>query len=147
MNLTEHFTLEEFVHSGIARVFSIPNDPPEGMIDKMRNTCEGLERIRLLLKKPIIITSGYRSQDLNKAVNGSKFSQHMVGEAADIICPGLTVHQVALVIRDNAALIGFDQLIKENNGSGVEWIHVSFSDRSRNQIFSMTEAGLVSGIV
>lgn len=148
MNLTEHFTLEEFVHSGKARVLSIANDPPVGMVETMRKTCEGLERIRLLLGAPIIITSGYRCPELNEAVGGSKFSQHMAGEAADIICPDFgSVHQVALAIRDNAALIGFDQLIKERSSSGVEWVHVSFSSRSRNQVFSMTEAGLASGIV
>lgn len=45
---------------------------------------DALQRLRLLIGKPIIINSGYRSESHNKAVGGAKNSQHRLGKAFDI---------------------------------------------------------------
>ena len=42
------------------------------------------------LKRPVVITSGYRSPALNRAIGGSPTSHHMQGRAADLIVPGIT---------------------------------------------------------
>ncbi len=49
-----------------------------------------LEPLRVKLARPVMITSGYRSPALNRAVGGSKTSHHMQGRAADLIVPGMT---------------------------------------------------------
>ena len=73
---------------------------------------------------PIGISSGYRSIKLNKAIGGSKTSQHSKGQALDLdadIFGELTNEEIFWFIRDN---LTFDQLINEHNYS---WIHVSYN--------------------
>lgn len=78
MQITDHFRREEFdCHDGTKY--------PEGMIQmRLRPLCEVLEEIRLDVKSPIHISSGYRTSDYNKLIGGARFSQHMAGRAADI---------------------------------------------------------------
>lgn len=56
---------------------------------------EGLERLRLLVGKPIMINSGYRCPAHNEAVGGAPNSQHTLGTAADIVVAGLLPDRVA----------------------------------------------------
>ncbi len=66
-----------------------------------------------------MITSGYRSSALNDAIGGSDSSQHMQGEAADIVIPGMHPRQVIYqILRLN---LPFDQVIEEFG----RWTHVS----------------------
>lgn len=79
--LTPHFTLDEMLvtKSGLANV------PTAGDVDNLRNLCRDvLEPIREKIGHPIIVTSGYRSSAVNRAVGGVATSQHLKGEAADI---------------------------------------------------------------
>lgn len=124
MKLTKHFTLEEFTRSSTAKARGIDNTVPEKLIPALRNLCERvLEPLREQVKEPVIISSGYRSPALNKAVGGSNTSQHMKGEACDIY-----VEDVQKLRKWFAILMDgdFDQLIFERNRkTGQCWIHVS----------------------
>ena len=90
MNLTKHFTLEKLIHSDTADSLKIDNTPTEVHLKTLKHTCEYLlEPLRKLLNEHygdacILITSGYRSSKLNKAIGGAKNSQHSKGEAVDI---------------------------------------------------------------
>lgn len=53
-----------------------------------------LQAVRDVLKRPIIITSGYRNVSHNRAVGGHPNSYHVRGMAADIVVPGLSARQV-----------------------------------------------------
>jgi zinc D-Ala-D-Ala carboxypeptidase len=88
--LSSHFKLEEFLRSQTAERMGIENDPNQEEIENMKSLCVNLlEKIRLGVRKKIkhdalvIITSGYRSPKLNKAIGGSETSQHMSGQASD----------------------------------------------------------------
>lgn len=88
----------------------------------MKALCANLlDPLRAELDRPIVVSSGYRSPALNRAVHGSASSQHCKGEAADIIVPGLSVDEVVKAIRESG--LPYDQLINEFGG----WVHVSFS--------------------
>ncbi len=50
-----------------------------------------LEELRSLINKPIQILSAYRCPEHNKKVGGAQFSQHMLGNATDIVVHGLSV--------------------------------------------------------
>jgi len=90
MNLTLHFTLEEFVQSQTATRHNLPNTPTSGDITNMTLLCTNvLEPLRTLIDEPLTISSGYRSPDVNKLVGGSPTSQHCEGKAADLLCPPL----------------------------------------------------------
>ncbi len=91
MQLSEHFELAEFLVSETAARLGIDNEPTPAVVENLRRLCQSvLEPLRLKLARPVVITSGYRSPDLNRAVGGSKTSHHMQGRAADLIVPGLS---------------------------------------------------------
>jgi zinc D-Ala-D-Ala carboxypeptidase len=91
MQLSEHFELAEFLVSETAARRGIANEPSPEVIENLRRLCQSvLEPLRIKLGRPVVITSGYRSPELNRAVGGSKNSHHMQGRAADLIVPGLS---------------------------------------------------------
>lgn len=83
----KHFTISELTHSDKARELHIDNTPfSYEVVDNLTNLTENLlDPIREAWGKPIIITSGYRSDALNKAVGGSKTSAHRFGLAVDVV--------------------------------------------------------------
>ena len=131
--LTEHFTLGEFLRSEKAQKLELPNVPLKCHITSMRNLCvHSLEPIRQHLGLPLLITSGYRCEALNRAVGGVSHSQHLYGEAADITIPKAhrpfghpTDEQTARLIYSYAQQYAeFDQLILEHRGN-TWWVHIS----------------------
>ena len=85
IQFTPHFELREFVTSQTARDHGLDNTPPAEAVENLRALCvHTLEPLREALGLPIIITSGYRTKELNRLlVQHSNKSQHMNGEAAD----------------------------------------------------------------
>lgn len=125
MNLSEHFTLEEMVFSEIAVRRGIMNIPTHDVVVEMTRLCrEILEPLRVELRKPIIITSGYRSPLLNRFIKGSKYSDHLFGRAADIHVPGVPVLNVCKLI--DMLGLPFKQCIYEGT-----WTHVSIPLRGQ----------------
>lgn len=57
--------------------------PPQEVAENLIHICQQLEHIRSMFGKPIRITSGYRPDKYNKAIGGSKRSQHIKGKALD----------------------------------------------------------------
>lgn len=142
MNLTPHFTLAELVVSGEAARRGIDNSPTPEALAALKRTALGLETVRMRLGgAPIVISSGYRCLALNRAIGSKDTSQHLLGEAADFICPrfGSPAHIVA-TLKDSD--VPYDQLILEYARSGGGWVHVSFSERNRRQAFSLDERGV-----
>ena len=79
-----------------------------------------LQPIRNIINLPMIISSGYRNKQVNKIVGGKPNSQHLKGQAADFIVPGMTPKQVIDIIIENN--IEYYQLINEYD----KWVHISF---------------------
>jgi len=127
MKLSTNFTTEEFTRSQTAIRQNIDNTPTEEHIENMQLLCEMvLQPIREHFG-PIAINSGYRGTVLNKAIGGSWKSQHCLGQAADIECPGTSNRYVAQWISDNCT---FDQVILEYNNPEIPdsgWVHVSYN--------------------
>ena len=137
MNLTQHFTLAELTHSQTAaRTPGLDNTPPPAIIPALIRTAEGLEHLRNLLRAPILISSGYRSPAVNRAVGGSATSQHMRGEAADITAPAYGT-PLTLMQRIAKSNLDYDQCILEFGS----WVHISFSARPRKQALVIDHSG------
>jgi len=82
MRLSKHFTRAEFEASQTAERKGIDNVMTQAAIQKAIDLCESvLEPLRAHFGKPVIITSGYRSDKLNRAIGGARRSQHSAGEA------------------------------------------------------------------
>lgn len=112
-----HFKLKEFVFSLTAIEHSVNNMPDFEEVENLKNlVINVLEPARLFLKMKIFINSGFRCKLLNKLVGGSKNSDHMKGNAADITCKNN--EKLFNWIKDNCE---FDQLIKYDT-----FIHVSY---------------------
>lgn len=86
---SEHFTFDELIRSDAAAAHGLINEPPTSLYPNLRVLLHFLEVIRYEFNKPIKITSGYRSEAVNRLVNGASNSQHLFGRAADITSPYL----------------------------------------------------------
>jgi hypothetical protein len=121
----------------------IDNTATPEIVANLKRVAATLEEVRALLGAPILVSSGYRSPALNKAIGGSPTSAHMHGLAADFTAPGFgTVLQVARKI--SASTIAYDQLIYEFG----TWVHIGLSsDGLRQQDLSFFGTSYIPGIV
>lgn len=137
MQLSKNFTLEEFTISQTAARRGINNFPSLDIIDTLIYTASQLELVRKNLSQPIIISSGYRCPELNKAVGGSKTSQHVEGKAVDFTSPRFGIPK-QIITRILCSNIQFDQLILEYE----RWVHISFNkDNMRQQALVIDSTG------
>jgi zinc D-Ala-D-Ala carboxypeptidase len=138
MRLTPNFTLAEMIVSQTASRRGIDNTPPPAVVTALTLLCNRvLEPVRVHYKRPVIVTSGYRSPAVNKAVGGAASSQHVLGEASDFTVHGVSNLEVCRWMEKN---LNYDQLIYEFGESG--WIHVSYrADRLRNMELSAVRRG------
>ena len=122
--LQQSFWLSEFLRSDTAVRKGLENMPKATELANIRNVlAPGMQRVRNLLGQPVLVTSGYRSLEVNAAVGGSRASQHTQGLAADFICPEFgTPKSVTKYLLQHAGELRFDQLIWEGS-----WVHVSFA--------------------
>lgn len=128
-----YFTKEELIASDTARTNHLDNNPKD---QKTWNNLFELVRVildpaRERLGAPIYVSSGYRSQEVNRAVRGQPFSQHTKGQAVDIYCSKGLMKRLLEILKT----LPFDQLgIYERKG----FFHVSYNpDRTkqRGQVF------------
>lgn len=140
MKLSTHLTLAEMIRSETAKRRGISNQPKPEHLDNMKVLAKKIfEPIRNFFKAPIYISSGYRSEALNKAIKGSsKNSQHSTGQAIDIDMDGsglISNKQVFDYIKEN---LEFDQLIWEfGDANNPDWVHVSYSEgKNRKEVLT-----------
>jgi len=143
MKLSDNFWLSEFTQSQTATRMGRTISPTNNEITQLRNLCQQLlQPIRDHLTANIDsgirmhISSGLRPVWLNKAIGGSKTSDHVFGRAADWGISGAPedygLYETCL---DIASLdLPFDQLIFEGN----RWIHTSWRSNPRKQILTAT---------
>jgi uncharacterized protein YcbK (DUF882 family) len=154
IRLSQHYTLGEMTKTGTG----IPNIPSRVSIENLRNICENwLEEMRYdyntlyCLKpgedyetsknvEPVIITSGFRSEDVNRAVGGSPSSNHLSGCAVDIRCAGFEqAVRYATILLDIADDTGqdYDELFIERKKGGRYWLHFAVrpEDNRRKTMF------------
>ena len=130
-----NFSIKELCYSKIAQIEKIENSPSILVCDNLLNLifyC--LQPLRDKLGKPIIITSGYRSEKLNRhpLINGVLNSQHLLGQAVDIKVNGAKPKDLISWIDKTG--VPYDQLINEKD----KWVHISYvKNRNRRQKFNL----------
>lgn len=135
MYLSDNFSLFELTYSVTAKANGINNTPPKAVIKNLTELCKNvLQPLRNYLGVPIIITSGYRCAALNKRIGGVVNSQHVLGQAADFVCPQKDLKIAFDYIKN---YLNYDQLLYEHSKDGMTWIHVSFNKgNNRRQSFA-----------
>ena len=135
MKLSGHFSLAELTKSQTAVRKGIDNKPTLDHVENLTELCTHiLEPTRRNFGKPMVITSGYRSEELCEAIGSSKNSQHAKGEAAAFEMFGVDNKELAKYIKNNLI---YDQLILEfynpdDPSSG--WVHCSYNkEENRKQ--------------
>lgn len=134
----KYFTLRELLRSEIAIWNDIANVP---FLYREHNVYNNLEKlvdnlldpIQERFATPIIITSGYRCERLNKLVNGVEDSQHREGKAADFYFAGFTAKEMTQAFFEIAEGFDFDQLIYYKKR---HFMHISYNgDNNRHEAF------------
>jgi len=135
MKLSKNLSLAEVTKSTTASRLGINNTPDDWTIENLRAVAECIfQPLRDSFGVPIFVSSGYRSAELNKAIGGSKRSQHVQGRALDLdadVFGSCTNAQIFDYIRKN---LEFDQLIWEfGTEDNPDWVHVSFVRDGNNR--------------
>ena len=131
MNIT-NFTFKEMIKTDTG-LDNMPND-----MNVIKNLCrltDFLQMIRNELHLPIIVTSGYRSKEVNESVNDASSSYHVKGLAADIKCSDMD--KLLSVLHSH--LMDIDQLGIYYNCTTQLWYHISLPEEGnipRNQIYT-----------
>ena len=125
--LTPHFTLEELTASDTADECGIDNSATPEVRDRLAQLAGKLEDIRSLLgAKPVMVSSGYRCPQLNKAIGGAETSAHLYGCAADFIVPEFgDPYKICCYLTQLEGFL-YDQLINEEGG-GARWVHIGLA--------------------
>jgi len=122
--MTPHFTLAELTVTDHREFDNTPNDEEKANLQRL---AEFLELVKVvLIGKPIIINSAFRSKQVNDAVGSKDTSQHRIGCAADIRVPGMTPDAVVRALM--AAQLPYDQIIREFDA----WTHISVPNHSNH---------------
>jgi len=151
MKLSEHFTLVELTKTNT----KIENVPNEAQMENLKRLCGWLEELRRRYnlryflrtekdtEEPIIISSGYRSPQLNRKVGGSPTSNHLTGCAVDIRVAGIEqAMRYAVILMDYAdeTKQDYDEILIEKNRYGAIWLHFAVRprDNRRKTMFLQT---------
>ena len=135
--LSEHFSLEELTHTDHRTLDNTPNDAERVNLVRLASFLELVKVV--LIGKPIMVNSAFRSKAVNDAVGSKDSSQHRIGCAADIRVPGMAPDAVVRAVI--AAQLPFDQIIREFDA----WTHISIPNttalRPRRQALILDRNG------
>ena len=133
MRLSKNFVLSEITRSNTATRLGISNEPTKEHLENMQRLISNLIQPLRDELGPIRISSGYRNPSLNRAIGGSRSSQHCKGEALDIQFWQMGKMMNELIyewILDSG--LEFDQMINEFD---FAWIHISLkAEDNRKQV-------------
>ena len=151
MQLSKNLSLREATKSITALRLGIDNTPEEYEIKNLERIAYGIfQPLRDHFDTPIAVTSGYRSKELNEAIGGSRYSQHITGEALDLDAHVYGGVSNAELFEFIATRLEFDQLIWEfGDDEEPAWVHVSLKrDENRGRkLKAVREDGRVTYIV
>jgi hypothetical protein len=153
MKLSKNLTLSEVSKSQTASRRNIDNTPTAAHIDNLKQVAEHIfQPVRDHFKKPIFVSSGYRSAQLNQAIGGAGTyesgryipkSQHCYGQALDLDNDAIGKPSNAEIFYHIYDNLDFDQLIWEyGDDDNPAWVHVSYKDgKNRKQVLRALKEG------
>ena len=134
-----YFTIKELSYSKTAEEKNINNSPDINIQKHLEELIKFLNPLREAWGGPILVSSGFRCPELNKAVNGSETSAHLIGYAVDLVPANGKMDSFKEFIVDYMKIRMFDQCIIEKSGK-TEWIHIGLYNakgQQRKMIFNI----------
>lgn len=129
----KYFTIEELCKSSVAKKNKIDNTPSEEIIENLTEfTNEFLDKLREVWGSPIKVSSGFRCEELNKKVGGSKTSAHLKGFAADLKPVNGDIDGLVKCAIELSKILNFDQIIDEYSGN-KHWLHIGYKNLKGQQ--------------
>lgn len=137
MKISKYFTERESTVSATGERLKIKNIPTQDKKDNILYTASRMDKIREYLGVPLIVLSWFRTEELNKAVKGSKTSAHKEGLAVDVYSTKMSSKEIynKLIEAQKKGIIQFDQLIYYPNQN---FVHIGFKvnkEQERNMYF------------
>lgn len=131
----KYFTIKELCYSDTAKLHKIDNTPTDEIINNLTEFTENvLDPLREAWGSPIEVNSGYRCDELNKKIGGSKTSSHRFGFAVDLKPVNGLIDEffefVKKYFMENEIL--FDQIIDEYSGKS-HWVHIGYKNSKGEQ--------------
>ena len=121
--MTSYFTIDELCYSDVAKAKGIDNTPSKQVRKNLQELINFLNPLRESWGSPILISSGYRCEELNTAVGGSETSVHVLGWAADLVPQNGELENFKQFVIDYLKDKDFDQYIDEAVGDS-SWAHI-----------------------
>ena len=141
MATKSYFTIAELCASDTAKKYNIDNTPNPIIISHLQQLINFLNPLREAWGSAIKVTSGYRCDQLNRFVGGSKTSSHMIGYGVDLVPANGRIKEfkkfIIFYMKDKM----FDQCIDEKSGK-TEWVHIglyNLKGQQRKMIFNITK--------
>ena len=141
MTTKSYFTIAELCASDTAKKYNIDNTPNPIIISHLQQLINFLNPLREAWGSAIKVTSGYRCDQLNRFVGGSKTSSHMIGYGVDLVPANGRIKDfkkfIIFYMKDKM----FDQCIDEKSGK-TEWVHIglyNLKGQQRKMIFNITK--------
>lgn len=137
----DYFTIDELCKSYTAIKNNIDNTPTTEIKENLKILIEFLNPVRKRWGTPLLISSGYRCDELNTILGGNLKSAHKIGFAVDIVPKNEKVTDLFNFIKDYLLTnnLEFDELILENNGKSV-WVHFalySIDGKQRKKVLQL----------
>jgi uncharacterized protein YcbK (DUF882 family) len=132
MRVSSHFTFEELSTTSHTALLKENRNEALQELTLIEDLAFFAEQVRAFINVPMIITSGFRCEKLNRAVGGAANSQHIFFRAIDFIPKGMSIDECFSRLKMSNLVYG--QLIKESGGV-KEWVHVSMGYKKENLIY------------
>lgn len=151
--MAKFFVFSEFTKSDTAKKLDIDNTPNSEeseniiymmrMMDKIRERWTVYCEENYLQNPQIIVTSGFRCEELNKAVKGAKTSQHRVGSAVDFEAKNRqnkALFEVILDMIEDGEIICSQLIWEKGNEDNPDWLHIGkYEGNKKNEILKYEE--------
>lgn len=119
----KYFTRQELTYSSIAKKYKIDNTPNDAELEHIDELIDFLDKVRAEWGSALLVSSGFRCEELNNKVEGAKTSGHRCGYAVDLVPGNNQKMKFFEFMKKYLADKEFDELILETNSNGAVWIH------------------------
>lgn len=129
----KYFKLSELTYSATAKKYNIDNTPNETETKHIEELIAFMDGVRAAWGSALIVSSGFRCEELNIKVGGVKTSGHRVGYAVDLVPANNKKMQFFEFMKTYLEDKDFDELLLETNSKGSTWIHFSLKSSQGKQ--------------